>query len=805
MTHSTVFRPRQQLLGRAIRAALISGLALGLTAAHAQDAEDTDAETESSEQAIDLGNVQVTARRREENLRDVPISVTTLTGEQLADRGAIDITYLNQVVPNATIEVSRGTSSTLTAFIRGIGQQDPVAGFEQGVGIYLDDVYLNRPQAAVLGIYDVERVEVLRGPQGTLYGRNTIGGAVKYVTRRLGHQPTFSVQGSLGSFSQQDAIVTAEMPIGDSLAVGAAFATFNRDGFGDNINLNQDNYDKDITAFRVSTEWTPVPQLFVRLSGDYLDDTSNPVGGHRRIPGLLSGAPVLGDVFDTRSGIQGPNDEQDYGGQLLIEYDLTPQWTLKSITALRETNSIQQIDFEALPAEDVDVPVRYENEQFTQELQISFTGDRLAGVGGFYYIDANAFNAFDVLLATTGAVIGLPGLNAFTLGDVDTESWSVFGDVSIDLADTFDLDTGLELSIGGRYTSDKRSSRVLRQTFIGGNSPIFGGPGVPIQTTSDFRGSETFTDFTPKVSLAWQPTENHNIYGSWSQGFKGGGFDPRGLTTATPDFNGDGMISDDEVFDFMQFDPEEVDTFEVGLKSSLFNRRVNTSIAFFYSDYTDIQVPGSVGVDTDGDGISDTFAGVTTNAGEATVKGVEFEGTALLGRNVLTPGDQFNAMLTVGYIDAEYDEFIALVNDPATGSSALEDVSGQRVFQNTPEWTGHLNLSYEFPAQLFNQAGSIAVIGGWSYRDETNQFEIPSEFLDQSAYSLFDASIVWKHISGKYELGLYGRNLTDQQYRVSGHQFVTPDGSASTLGLEGVANAFFGPPRTVTLTGRYRF
>jgi iron complex outermembrane recepter protein len=207
----------------------------------------------------------------------------------------------------------------------------------------------------------------------------------------------------------------------------------------------------------------------------------------------------------------------------------------------------------------------------------------------------------------------------------------VFADASVDLAAYFGLNTGLELSLGGRYTRDKRSSRVLRQTFIGGNSERFGGEGVPIATTSDFNGSEYFTDFSPRVSLAWQPTDDHNLYASFSQGFKGGSFDPRGATTAAPDIDGDGVVSDAEIFEFMRFDPEEVDSFELGWKARFAGGRINTSMAFFHSDYTNIQVPGSIGVDTTGDGISDTFTGVTTNAGAATVKGVEFEGSAVLG------------------------------------------------------------------------------------------------------------------------------------------------------------------------------
>ena len=769
MIDSTIKNQNRTRLGRAIRMALITGLCIGMNAVYAQGSNNAEENEDADAEGSSLDRMTVTARRRDEAQLDVPVSMTALDGVKLQDLGAENITFLNQVVPNTTIEVSRGTNSTLTAFIRGVGQQDPVAGFEQGVGIYLDDVYLNRPQAAVLEVYDVERVEVLRGPQGTLYGRNTIGGAVKYITKRLGDEATATIEGTVGNFSQRDLIVKGELPITNTLAVGGAVATFNRDGFGRNLVLDQENYDKDVQAARGSIEWTPSPEIFVRLSGDYTNDTSNPRAGHREIPGLFSGAPVLDDVYNSRSGIQGPNNEQDYGGQFLVEYDITPEWQIKNITAYRETNSNQQIDFEALPPQDVDVPVRYENEQFTQELQLSYAGPIVNGTAGFYYIDATAFNAFDVRLFPTGDVIGLPGLNAFTLGDVETESWSVFSDISFDLGQLFSLDTGLELSVGGRYTNDERTSRVLRQTFIGGVTPFFGGDAVPIATTSDFRGSEEFTDFTPKISLAWKPTPDQNLYGSFSQGFKGGSFDPRGQTTLAPDLNGDDTVSEEEIFEFMKFEPEEVDTWELGLKSNFFDRRVSTNIALFYSDYTDIQIPGSIGVDTDGDGVSDTFAGVTTNAGEATIKGVEFEGTALLGRDLMQAGDSLNALGTVGYIDPEFDEFIAPVSNPTTGETALEDVSDERVFQNTPNWTAHVDLTYEFPVRLFDQPGNMSLIGGWSYRGDTNQFEVPSPFLDQEAYSLIDASLIWKPLSGRYEVGLHANNITDQQYRTSGH------------------------------------
>lgn len=787
------------------RSALSLAIALALSGtvvAQTTAAEEEATENAEAQEVTDV--IRVTARRREESQLDVPIAITALSGDALDDVGAQDITFLSQVVPNTTLEVSRGTSNTLSAFIRGVGQQDPVAGFESGVGIYIDDVFLNRPQGAVLDIFDIERIEVLRGPQGTLYGRNTIGGAVKYVTRRLGNEPRLSFRGSVGSFSQADLVISGETPLSDTVAFGAAVASFNRDGFGTNLTTGEDNYDKDVMASRASFEWRPTEDWFVRLGGDFFRDNSSPVGGHRLIPGLFSGAPVLDNVYDTRGGITGRNFTEAWGLSLLAEYNINTNWQFKSISALRNNENIQQIDFEALPAVDVDVATLYDSDQFSQEFQLNYSGDRVAGVVGVYYLEANAFGPFDVRLFQTGQLIGAPGLNSFTNGDVDTETWSVFADFSFDLAAYLNLDTGLELSVGGRYTSDERSSRVLRQNMLGA-SEFFGGTPFILATTSDFDGSEKFTQFTPRVSLAWKPTGDQNIYVSYAQGFKGGGFDPRGLTTLAPDLNGDGVVSEDEVFQFMRFGPETVDSYEIGLKSRWLDGRVNTNIALFWADYTDVQVPGSIGADTNGDGIADTFAGVTTNAGAATIKGVEFEMSALLGRDVMQSGDSFTLNTAVGYVDAGYDEFITAVTNPATGETALQDVADQRVIQNTPKWTAHANVRYDMPMALFGHDGGLALTAAWSYRSKNSQFEIPSPFLDQAAYSLYDLSLIWRRADGRYQVGLHGRNLGNEEYKTSGYAFATPNGQVSTLGLEGIMNAFYGPPRTVTLTAQVNF
>ena len=767
---------------------LVAGL-LGSAATAAFLAAPASAQTTDTGQAapvVDDDNViVVTARRREESIQDVPLSITAISGDALTKSGTLEITEIAQEVPNLTLEVSRGTNTTLTAFIRGVGQQDPVAGFEAGVGLYVDDIYLNRPQGAVLDIYDVERIEVLRGPQGTLYGRNTIGGAIKYVTAALPDETAIKVRGTYGSYNQADLIVTASTPVSDSLKVGVSGARLSRGGFGDNlVQEGVENYNKDIWGARGTIEFDNGP-LFIRLSGDYVKDNSDPRQGHRLLPGAFSGAPVLDDVYDTRAGLDVVDQEVEaYGGGLTIAYELNDTMTVKSITGYRKDHSTTPIDFDSLPQADLDVPAIYRNKQFSQELQFLYEGDRLSGVLGAYYLDANAFTAFDVALFTTGALpaVGLPGLNAQTLGDVDTKTWSIFGDFTYDLTDQFSL------SVGGRYTWDKRTSRILRTTFVGGYSDLFPPTdAVPIAVTSDFNGSATFKEFTPRASLSFKPNANHTFYATYSKGFKGGGFDPRGQTSQAPDLDGDGDIDYADQYEFLSFAPETVDSYEIGWKASLLDDSLFISLAAFKGDYTDVQIPGSVGVDSNGDGISDSFVGITSNAGDADVNGVEFEGRAVVGRNFAGPGSRLTFNWALGVLDAKYNTFIDALGN---------DVADQRVFQNTPDVTVNTGFDLGIPVA----SGIVDFLGSVSLRSDASQFELPGP-LDQDGYALVDASIVYTDDSDRWSIGVHGKNLFDQRYIVSGYDFVT----GSVLGLEGNLTAFYGDPRRVFVTGQVKF
>ncbi|ESZ85406.1 MAG: TonB-denpendent receptor [Blastomonas sp. CACIA14H2] len=782
----TRFAATRTALTLGVAAAALTALA---PAAIAQEAQEKEANT-----ADDGSVIVVTARRRTENLQDVPIAISAFSAERLENQGALDITDISQITPNTTLENSRGTNSTLTAFIRGVGQQDPVPGFEAGVGIYLDDVYLNRPQAAVLDIYEVERIEVLRGPQGTLYGRNTIGGAVKYVTKMLPQDFSLKVRGTYGTYDQAEGVVTVSAPIGDIVRVGGTLARLSRGGFGDNLNIRGlENYNRDVWAGRGTLEiggyGAPV---LIRISGDYTRDKSDPRNGHRLIPGIRSGTPVLRDVYDTRAGLNNPQqDIEAYGLAMNISAELTDTLTLRSISAWRKDDSFTPIDFDALPAIDVDVPAVYRNEQISQEFQLLYEGERLKGLVGFYYLDAKASTAFDVLLFTT-----LANLNAFTAGDVRTDTWSVFGDFTYDFTDQ------LSLSLGGRYTVDKRNSTILRQTKLG-RSAEFGGTPVILATTSNFNGRARFTDFNPRASLSFKPNENHLFFAGYSQGFKGGGFDPRGLSTAAPDTNRDGVRSQQEIFDFLSFEPETVDSYELGWKGSFADNAINLALTGFYADYTNVQVPGSAGFDSNGDGVNDTFIGITTNAGKAEFKGIEFEGNAVFAREFAGSGSFLSFNATLGYIDGEYKRFIDARNI---------DVANLRRIQNTPKWTASGTFSAAFPAFSGNITASTTV----SYRSKTFQFETPSPFLDQEGYALWDASLIWRDDEDRFSFGINAKNILDKQYITSGYQFLStaPDGTPlrnaagnliPTLGTEGVATAFYGNPRQVFVTAAVKF
>jgi iron complex outermembrane receptor protein len=704
----------------------------------------------------------VTARRREETLKDVPVAVTAVTAERLDQQGARDITTLQQFTPNLTLQVARGSNSTLISFIRGVGQQDPLWGFEPGVGLYIDDIYIARPQAAVLDIYDIQRIEVLRGPQGTLYGRNTIGGAIKYVTAKIGPQPEARIKAQYGSYNEVDLVGSLKGKVADGVAVGLTFGHFGHDGYGHNLNTGADHYDKDVNAVRATVEWSPSEKLFFRLAGDMVQDDSNPRHGHREVQALdFLGRPIAGgappsDVYDTRAGAGDTNFVVAKGVSLTGEWDISDSLKLKSISAYRSGKTDGSIDFDELPQAILDVPAHYNDHQFTQELQLLYTGARVQGVAGVFYLNATAAGAFDTVLSQANLTIG-------TAGFVDTESWSAFTDVSFDVTDA------LKISVGGRYTQDDKIGHVYRQNFTGLISPLFGNTAaIPGLVRSNFTSSRSFSKFTPRVSASYKFDNDLTGYVSYSQGFKSGGFDMRADAILTPSSVGG-------------YAPETVESYEGGLKGYFFDRRLSLNSAVFYAKYKNQQVTLQTPVGA-------SIASQVLNVGRSHMYGIELEGVANLATNL-------TANASFGYIKAEFDEYKAL--DLSVTPAVIHDFASSRVFQNTPKMTGAVSLTYTMDLDTH---GSLAFTPSASYRDGFHMFEIPSS-LDQGSYWLVDASIIWTSPDQRYKVGLHGTNLTDERYRVGGYNF--PQAAGVLFGNS--VSAFYGPPRVVLVSVEAKF
>ncbi len=734
-------------MNRIMKSILLAGAAWSAASsmAMAQDA--------APQEDTALDDIVVTARRRDEQLKDVPVAVSALSAERLEQTGAADITALQQQTPNATVQIARGSNSTLISFIRGVGQQDPLWGYEPGVGLYIDDVYVARPQGAVLDIFDIERIEVLRGPQGTLYGRNTIGGAIKYVTKRLGDDFDVMARGTVGSYRQRDALLTATLPLGDTFAVGGAYAKYDRAGYGSNLFTGEEHYDKDVTAYRASAEWTPTDQLFVRLAWDRVEDNSSPRHGHREVNSTTGGFTPPAGIYDTNAGVRGAQEVVTQGTSITAEYVVNDMLTLKSISAWRTGDTDTVIDFDQTPQPFLDVPAVYADEQFTQEFQALFEGDRWSGVAGLYYLDGTASGAFDTIAGNLGVVIA-------AAGSVDTKSFSAFADFSYDFSDR------LHASIGGRYTSDEKEADVFRAFYLGAaRSPGLGGVARPIlQLRTNYTRSDTFEKFTPRVSVSYDFSDAITGYASVGQGFKSGGWDMRGDAFLTP-FTVDG------------YQPETVTTYEAGLKGSAFDRRLSFSSAVFYSDYQDQQIITQAVAVPPATGI----ASVTENVGASTIYGFEFE-----SRYLIT--DSLVSNVSVGYLKNEFDQFITRV----TGVPV--DISDTREPQNSPEWSAFWGVTWTGDLA----GGDLTITPSISYRSDYHLFDAPDPILDQDAYTLVDLAAIWTAPSGHYQVALTGRNLTDEEYKVGGYNFAGATFNNSI-------SAFYGPPRTFSASVTVRY
>lgn len=733
---------------------------------------------ENGEKKAELERIQVTARKTVENLQQVPVAVTSIGATELAEKGIAELIEVQQFSPNTTLQRSRGTNSTITAFIRGVGQQDPLWGYEPGVGIYIDDVYLARPQGAVLDLLDVERVEVLRGPQGTLYGKNTIGGAIKYVTKEMTGDASFNVSASVGSYNQRDVKLTGQYPlIQDTLYVGVGYANLNRDGFGEYLQSdlpNQDieNYNKEVEAARVTLEWHANEDLFFRLNWDKTDDTSNAKGGYRLLPSLLTNAPVPNSVYDSYTSLPTWNKVELEGYSLLANWDLTDATSVKYVASKRESYSPTNIDFDNTPLRIFDVPAVYDDNQTSHELQLNHAGENYKLVSGLYYYDGESCGQFEAILEVLGNAISLPGLTREVSGCNNSSSKAAY------IQGSYYFNQQWSATLGARYTQDEKEANVNNGLVFATVYPYSGwipgyerpaGELVP-EVLND---NEDWSRFTPRLGVEYQHSDDMMFFASYAQGFKSGTYNPR-ATTAEPAAN-----------------PEIVDSFELGMKSE-WNNNLRANITLFSLLHKDRQyisiLPGETSAD-----LNQRLG----NIGRSESQGIEAEFTYVATENL-----NFNASL--GYIDAEFTEVID--TNPETG----EEFDKSEFFDiaNTPDLTFNLGFDYSIESTF----GDFVVNGNYYHRGDYVLFEEAS-LLSQDAYGLVNLGVTWYSNDGHWSASLTGKNLTNEEYLVGGYQFVTPDPTDPTdtskytpgLGGDNTLIGYYGDPRTVTLTVNYRF
>jgi len=754
---------------RSLCAVAVSSAILGLSApVLAQEADE-------EERVTRLERIEVTARRTAENLQEVPVAVTSISEAQLIERGIANILEVAQFSPNTTLQTSRATNSTITAFIRGVGQEDPLWGYEPGVGIYIDDVYVARPQGAVLDILNVERIEVLRGPQGTLYGKNTIGGAVKYVTRRMSGDREFSVSGTVGSFNQRDVKVTGELPIIDNtLYFGFGYANLQRDGYGkfltsDLPNQNRENYNKDVQAMRATLEWTPSDTTFVRLAWDKTDDQSNSKGGYRLLPSILTNAPVPDSIYDSYTSLPTENRVETEGVSLTIEQEVSEQWQFRSITAKRENYSPVNIDFDNTSLRIFDVPAIYDDKWFTQEFQFNYRSDNLSFVSGLYYYDADACGTFDAILEVLGQALGAPGLTREVSGCSNSTSTAAYGQ------GTYQLDDKWSFTAGLRYTRDKKEALVRNGLIFATVYPESGWiPGYvrdpSVGTPVVLDDSKTWNKVTPRLGAEYRYSSDTMFYASFGQGFKSGTFNPR-AETAEPAAN-----------------PEDVYSYEIGVKSDITDRlRVNATA--FMLDHKNRQYVSVIPDPNDATVLNQRLA----NVGQSDATGLELEFTWIATNDLTIYGN-------LGLIDASFKNVSSF---DAQGNPI--DITDQFVITNTPDTTANIGFSYNF--QVAN--GDLVFNGNYSYRSSYGLTEL-NNLLTQDGYGLLNLGVNWYSANGQWRVGLHGKNLTNEKYLVGNYAFLSPDPNNPGSFLPGLGGdttliGYYGDPRTVSLTVGYRF
>ncbi len=733
------------------------------------------------------GQIVVIARRREERLVDVPIAITAFSANDLARAQTNDLSGLQGAAPNVNLVQGRGTTSNANIFIRGIGQPDALQTFDPAVGIYVDGVYISRVQGALFNLFDVDHIEVLRGPQGTLYGKNTIGGAVNIVSRKP-DLDTLTASGSAtyGSYNQVliNGYVSAPL-VADALALSLAGVEDRRDGTVTDPITGRHYNDRNTQAARGILRAKPAEAVELILSLDYTRQRTRPTLGYPTANltyvDLITGAQPVGlgaypygsyDYKASTSLKPGQGQRLDhYGGSFTANVDLGQGFSVSSITAYRKLKPDYYYDFDASQLQVADALVSVRQHQVSEELQLKYDGTRLKGVGGLYYLDEHIRShqeSYDNNYLLLG---GFPITFTRFINDFQTtRSYAAFGQLTYSLTDRLSFTGGL------RYTRERKHYVRSTQTQLAGgalSAPFLFPNSLPAPyNTLDHA---TFDAFTPSATLSYKPTADTLIYASASRGFKSGGFNGRvnGLGDVTQVVNGTTTV-------IPFFKPETVWTYEGGAKGNFMDGRASLSGDVFYSDYKDFQARvggGTTGV------AGGSFPVV--NAGKLRIWGIEAEAS-------VRPVQAWSLRATFGYLDAKYLRFDDARRAPAFSCNPTgTHITCKPAF--APPITLTLASDYAIP---LGRSGTLT-LGGDARRIGHEYLSVDNRpGLYENGYWLVNAFIQWDAPGGHLYVRGGVKNLTKQIYLTDAQEF-------SSVG--NIQTAYYGDPRTWSGTVGFRF
>lgn len=750
------------------RVPLVIGFAMPSVAANA---------AEEGRQAGALEEVVVTARKREESLQDTPIAISAFSAAALERQQITSTEDLDQVAPNlqfASYGPLTGNNSAAQVYIRGIGQSDGSSGVDPGVGLYIDDVYMGRSVGGVLDFRDISNVQILRGPQGTLFGRNTIGGAVLLTTTLPGKEFGGTARVGLGDDNLYEGFAAVDVPLADTLAARFSVGARQRDGYVTRVFDGLDLGDEETYTVQSSLQWLPNDSLTLTLRGDYTkeDENGSPfvfaaINESQVFPAAISrgnGCPgatfpppsVPGNIVDERcannatwnlgkyrNGGNAPAEStlENWGTSATLQWELTDTFAVKSISAYRELEWSGSRDADNTGLLVLHTDYSSAGDQFSQELQALVETERLRGVVGAFYFEESIDDFLLVPFAAPPPLVAsgaIPGSLDYQRALIENDNLALFTQW------TYNATDALSLTAGVRYTEETKGIQITSFTVTPLtapvripttlNRPLTPGPGLNI-IPQQFENKYESTTGSASIQYRWN--ESVMTYLSWSQGFKSGGFNQR-YNLAPP-----GNLP-------VAFDEETAQTFELGFKSELgANLRLNAAI--FSTDYDDMQLTYRLDI-----------VPLLFNAGKSSIEGAELELT-------YAPG-QLLVEASAGYLDNQYDE-IAVV--PGTAQT----VGPGNTLPFAPEWQANLGVGYDFE------------LGNATLTPRVNLSYTSEQFFDAAnstqVAQLDDVTLVNASLTlelGAWRLRAGVNNATDEQYRVAGNSsFSTSAGYAEVI------------------------